>query len=403
MKELKRNRDTNSIVTLLICFAAYSSLYVSRSTVSMLASVLQDHGILSPSQYGLVGSLFFVIYALGRVINGYLEDIFSSKFFIFTGVLLASISNILIGLSPNAPMIVFCWGANAFGQSMVWSAILVSVLATTEPERKDIYMSIMGSSIAFGNTVGIIMVSRCYTLKGLNGGFLFPGIACFVVAVFVLFLKPYKPEASTSSSRGIKKLLAFFKDKSLRSLMIPIMVNGVLKDGITLWIVKYVIDVFEVDISAVSLYVFFVPILGFVGRISFSMFYRILGKNEYSVSLISYVITLVTIVPLCLGTRNMALTIICFSIAFAFTSMSNLSFVGMMPLRFSSFGNTGVISGSVDFLIYMGSGVSTAILGYVVEKLGYRMMFLIWAILLSISVLGLSLHVFGKKPALQGE
>ena len=386
-----RKLGQKPIVALLVCFASYCALYVSRSTISVFATALNEQGILTVAQYGIVGSLFFIVYAGGRMLNGYLSDIFDSKTMICTGVFLAGLSNLAIGLIRTAPVIFTFWCINAIGQSMVWSAILVLIVDKAEQSKKDLYISMLGSSVAFGTVLGIVIASRSYAIGGLKTGFVIPGIIGVAMALIALVLLPSVKNVRKEGTKAPFRLASAVKRKYLR-LFLPIMVNGVMKDGINLWFVAYVITKFGIDVSSVAGYVFMVPFLGLVGRVLFTSFYRLLGKNEFSTAMVDYAISALVAIPLCLGTSSLVLTIVCFAIMFAFVSMANLSFVGMLPVKNADPGRIGLVSGSIDLLIYMGSGISSAVFGFVVSTYGYGIMFDIWFVLLVLSVVALGFY-----------
>ena len=374
-----------SFAVLAACFLAYCSLYVSRSTITVFASTLSDSGILTVVQYGLVTGLFFIIYAFGRLMNGYLSDVIEARLLIILGVFLAGLSNVLIGLFPSMVLILFMWCLNAIGQSMVWSAILVVVSDNMEQGKKDVSLSIIASSVAFGTVLGLFICSKSYSLGGLTGGFAIPGCLGILISLFALFSLP-KGEASAEErkERVSINLRRAFKHKTL-TMLFPIIVNGMLKDGITIWLVSYVIACFGVDISKVAGYVFLVPMLGFVGRVAFPWVFRPLGESEAKTALVDYSIAALATIPLCIGTRSMIFAIVCFGIMYALVSMANISFVVMYPVTHSEKGRTGFVSGSIDLMIYSGSGISSVLFGFVVSSYGYRVMFIIWFVLLAVS------------------
>ncbi len=378
---MKIKRTTNILISLVLCVACYSSIYISRSTLSSLASLLNDSGILNTAQYGIVGSAFFITFAICRVYNGYLSDKFPSWLLISLGVILAGSVNIAIGLYTNPTMILVCWIINAIGQSMLWSAILVAVVNPAGSDKKATYVSILGSTVGLGNMLGIILTLRSSRISGIKSGFIIPG--CFVILVGIVTLLFFRTEERTD--KITQSPLSVLKNRSLLSLVLPLMVNGMLKDGIPLWLVTYVITDFGLDISKVSGYVFFVPLVGTLGRLLFSTFYRIVGKNEFRTGLYTYLISAVLMVPLCMNVKNTIIPIVCLSLVLGLSSIANLALVGMYPTRYEKTNQTGLVSGGVDFLIYMGSGISSLFFGYIINGFGFRIMFAIWIILMIFS------------------
>ena len=108
----------------LVCYASYLFIYVARLNLSMAAPGLKNLAVLSTEQIGLLGSVFSVVYACGRLFSGLLSDRQAPWKMISTGLVLCGISNICFGLFPPFLAILLLWGVNAFAQSMLWGAIL---------------------------------------------------------------------------------------------------------------------------------------------------------------------------------------------------------------------------------------------------------------------------------------
>ena len=51
----------------LVCYASYLFIYVARLNLSMAAPGLKETAILTTEQIGLLGSIFSVVYACGRL------------------------------------------------------------------------------------------------------------------------------------------------------------------------------------------------------------------------------------------------------------------------------------------------------------------------------------------------
>ncbi len=63
-------RNTRGTLIFLICYLAYIGIYVARLNLSMASPEMVKLGIADTAQIGILGSVFSVIYACGRLING---------------------------------------------------------------------------------------------------------------------------------------------------------------------------------------------------------------------------------------------------------------------------------------------------------------------------------------------
>lgn len=99
-------------------YVSYAAVYIARMNLTIAAPALIEEGILTAWQIGLMGGVFFLLYSLGQLLNGWLGDIFSSRRMVTAGLLLTAASNVGIGLLLQADSAVCLWAVNGFAQSM---------------------------------------------------------------------------------------------------------------------------------------------------------------------------------------------------------------------------------------------------------------------------------------------
>lgn len=378
------SKKSRVIFHVILFFFGYSSLYVVRNALSVSADFLETSGILSIIQYSLAGSLFFAFYASGRFINGYIGDYVQPKILISLGICLSGLCSIVIGLFPVSSVILVAWAVNAYAQSMVWSPMLVYVVAD-KPKNKELDISILGAAVPFGTALGTILVSKVLAKYGIQIAFYIPGLLAIICGLLVLVVCREKIDLGISDKKE-KNPFALLSNPQFKTLIVPFMVNGVLKDGIPLWMVVYITKTFGVDLSQISGYVIFIPLLGGISRLLFEPLRKIC-KSEITLALFSFCMSLMFAILLFMGSISVTVAVISLALIYAFASVANMSFVGIFPLRFVESNCTSLASGLVDLAIYAGAGISTLALGFVVDKFGFGLMFLFWAVLCAVSVL----------------
>ena len=140
----------------IICYLAYTSIYIARLNLSISSVELINESVMDAAQIGLLGSMFSVVYAVGRLLNGTMSDKIAPWIMICTGLIIAGVSNLFIGMFPPYIGILLLWGCNAFAQSMLWSSVLCIVSGMYEKSVAKRKTSIMVTSVAMGNIVGIL-------------------------------------------------------------------------------------------------------------------------------------------------------------------------------------------------------------------------------------------------------
>ena len=64
------------LLIFLIGYLAYSAIYVARLNFSVASALLEAGGILDKAQIGIIGSIFSFTYAVSKIPNGYIGDLF---------------------------------------------------------------------------------------------------------------------------------------------------------------------------------------------------------------------------------------------------------------------------------------------------------------------------------------
>lgn len=118
----------------VVCYISYASIYIARISLTMASPELIRVGVLSASQFGMIGSVFSVIYASGRLLTGAIADKTKPALLVCLGLAVAGVSTILVGTSLRFYEILIFWGLNAFAQSMIWGSILCTISAISTSE-----------------------------------------------------------------------------------------------------------------------------------------------------------------------------------------------------------------------------------------------------------------------------
>jgi len=377
----------------LVCYAAYLFIYVARLNLSMAAPGLKEMSALTMEQIGLLGSVFSVVYACGRLVSGIWSDRYAPWKMISAGLVLCGVSNICFGMFPPFPAIVLLWGVNAFAQSMLWGAIL-RILSAIYPENiAKKRASYMATTVAAGNLVGILLNTELINRYGVAWAFLVPGgITLMTSLLVVINTRHVIPPVSAATSGSFSTLL---KKASVRKMLVPAWIHGVLKDNISLWMTVYIMDSFGVDLEQSSYYVLLIPMVGFVARILAPELYRLVGEKEHPMLLWGFLASAAGAVLLVFCAASAWLAIVYLSLVYMAVSVMNGCFLSFFPLRFAGEGYVASVSGIMDFATYLGTGFSSIVFGFLINAFGYGAMFTCWAFL---CVLGIFLLRRSGEP-----
>lgn len=340
----------------------------------MAAPEMKELEILTTEQIGLLGSLFSIVYACGRLLSGGLCDRKAPWKMISLGMALCGISNLCIGTFPPFPATALLWGINAFSQSLLWGSILRILSAIYSEEAAKKRASYMGTAVATGNLAGILLHSELISRFGAQWAFLFPGgVTLALGAVAVLSLHRIQPPEAVRK-KASKKL-----DPGLRQMLLPAVIHGVMKDNISLWMTVYIMDCFAVDLQQSSGYVLLIPAVGMLGRLLAPSLYRLARGQERPLLLWGFAAAAAGSALLVLYAPSAWAAIGYLSLVYMAVSVINACFLAFFPIRYTARGQVATVSGILDFATYLGTGLSAMVFGRLITYAGYHAMFAVWA------------------------
>lgn len=379
---MKRNFN---MIIFIICYIAYTAIYIGRLNLTTATPVFIEGSFLSQEQIGTIGSVFFVIYAIGRIVNGYIGDKTPPWIMISTGLFISGISNIIIGFLPPYLGIMLLWGANAYAQSMLWSSLIRIVSQIYSPAKAKKKISYMVTSVATGNILGIIISTLIIDKIGLRFAFIIPGLIVILLCLAVI-LTTRRVKCQTIEIKHIS-MLNLIKEKKIRAITLPTVFHGIIKDNISLWMTVFFVEQYGIDLNKSAYFVLFIPIIGFVGRMLYPLFYKLCREKEHTVSTYAFLLCVFATIPLLLKATPPMLSAICLGLLYAAVSVINTSMLSIFPLQFTKSGNQASVSGMMDFFTYFGAGIGSLLFGYFIKGFGYHSVFIVFTLLAATSLL----------------
>lgn len=374
-----------------ICFIAYTCIYIARFNISIASPVLIDEGLLNAGQIGLLGSVFSVVYATGRLFNGSLSDRVLPWIMICIGLVAISCANLLCAFFPPFLGMALLWGVNAYAQSMLWSSELCVVCSVYEPERVKKRTAQLVTSVAVGNLLAILFNTWLVSNFGAHYAFIVPGVLNLIMAPIVYITIHSVPLPDIRKEEHIPLLPLIFR-KDVRSMLIPALFHGVMKDNISLWMAVYFVSSFGIDLKQSAWFMLMIPSIGLVGRLVYTSAMRLCRDRENVVSIGGFAICVVASLILTFDVRSPLVAALCLSITYAAISLINTSSVSIYPMRFAATGNVAAVSGIMDFATYIGAGIGSAVYGYTIQWFGYGAMFGSWVVISLICIAVLAVN-----------
>ena len=391
-------KNKKTALYFLICYLGYTSIYIARLNLSAASPAMMEAGCFDARQYGALGTVFAVVYACGRLFNGALGDKLPPYLMLGTGLAGAAVSNALISLLPPYVGILFLWGLNAYAQSMLWSSVLRLLGQIYPPDKARHMSSYMVTAVCAGNIIGILLCERLVEHFGAPSAFLIPAAISALFSTLILLLMRHLPDDTAEHTAAPLPAFSLVKKKEIRTALVPAFLHGLIKDNISHWMLLYLVAVYGVDTGLGALAVIFVPVCGFVGRLTYPAFFRLCHENEHTVSRIQFAICTAAGAFLLLSHTWIG-DVIALGVLYAAISIVNTTVTSVFPSRFRESGNVASVSGLMDFVSYLGYGVGSFLIGWAVKAgFGYQPMLIGFAVISALS-LAFVWFCYGRKKA----
>jgi len=343
----------------------------------------------------LTGS--FITYGVGQIVSGICGDKFSPKKLVSLGLIVTICMNLLIPLCQNPYQMLAVWCVNGFAQSFMWPPIvrLMTALLSADDYKKVTVRVSWGSS--FGTIAVYFLAPVIITLLSWKWVFLI--CAVFGAIMLVVWNKfsyeienEKKGKIDASPSGSLKALFT----PLLFCVMLCIVLQGMLRDGVTTWMPSYISETYNLG-SAVSILTGIVlPLFSIVTFNLAEKLYRKKLTNPLLCAGVIFGVGAVSAIALYLLSDAGAVFSVLFSALLTGAMHGvNLILICMIPPFFKKYGNVSTASGVLNSCTYIGSALSTYGIAVLSENMGWHFTIFIWFI---IAVLGTAVCLLCVKP-----
>jgi sugar phosphate permease len=386
-----------------LCWLAYTFAYLGRLNLSIAIPLIGDSLSLDKTNLGLIGSAFFWAYAFGQLINGRLGDKFKSRGFVFLGLMIPAIANLLFGYSTNYIFMILLWTLNGYFQSMLWGPLLKTInlwFPKKQSSKLAIYMGltvISGFILVWG---GLGWISS-YT--GWKGIFLIPGVILLVYSVFwytfirnspeEIGLKIPEKEISTTEIEIDHENLGFDDNNKQKHIsFVELIFNtrlyliafagiplGFVREGIGLWAPTILLENFQLSFKSTAGAALIIPFFNLMGIVAVRLLCTKFYNKEIKLASIFFSGGILACILLYfIGSLSVVVSLfllaICSLCFYAVTSI----FTSVIPQKYHL---TSSVAGFLDFSIYLGAGLSGIVTGFILDKLGWNVIILLWIVM----------------------
>lgn len=384
--------------TLTLLFAVtYMISYITRINFGAIISEIETSEGIARNLLSLSVTGSFITYGVGQVISGFLGDRISPKKIVACGFLITIMMNLLIPLCRNPYQMLFVWCINGFAQSLMWPPIVKLMTARfSDDEYKKASVKVsLGSS--FGTMFIYLFSPIMITLFSWKGVFIFSSLVGIIMLIVWISKAPDVSSENTNKnakSEGLNFKVMF--SPTMICIMIAIILQGMLRDGITTWMPSYISETYNISNVISILTGVVLPLFSILCFNVTSALYRKKFTNPVFCAGVIFSIGAISALLLSFFSgKSASLSVILSAVLSGSMHGVNLLLICMIPPFFKKYGNVSTVSGIINACVYIGSAISTYSIALLSEKLGWSFTIFTW---LACAVAGAFLCFICSKP-----
>lgn len=395
----KSTRKKLSIIVFLCC-AGYFVSYITRKNFGTAIAGIVESTSFTKSQLGIVETALLITYGVGQIISGILADKFKPQNVVFAGLLLASVCNAIFPLFDSIAAFTVIWAINGFGQAMFWPAMVKIIAEYLSPFKYKMACSHISTASQLATVVLYLLVP--FVLNSLGYTWVFY-IAAIVGAVMSLVwiiaynsiikgCEKYRHEKNCfgecvtlekTESQPKVRLAPVMISCGMITILIGIVLQGCLRDGITTWMPSFIADSGSDNASTAILKNVLLPAFSIAVTYLGTFIYTKFFKNELKAATMFFIIATVLIGALLVlnkfSPEDLSIVkIIVAALAVGLMHCINLALISYVPVHFGRYNAVAFLSGLTNAFTYVGSAVSTTVTALVADNFGWNAAVLVW-------------------------
>jgi OPA family sugar phosphate sensor protein UhpC-like MFS transporter len=364
----------------------YGMYYVMKMTLGVAKKPMIQEAGFTATELGQIGAALLIAYAFGKCFHGFLGDRCSVKKLVPIGLLGSAIANVILGFTPYFWAFLILWFVNGWFQSMGSAPCIVGITQWFPKSQVATQYGVFSIAHYLGEGATFIFSAMLIVKFGWQSAFLYPGIACLIIAFIMYKFMFDRPEAyglpTANEYNGEVIEVAKEKTKTTKEAQIEVIKNpyvwlvalsatcmGIARYSISSWGVIYLQEVKAYDLIAAGSVLAITPLMGGIGSFASGYISDKIFKSNHALTTIFFgLVMLGGLVGFCLNPAGNQLLDTIFMAIFGFGLGVILCFVGgMLAVDLCSQKAAGAAMGVVGLLAYAGAAVQDVLNGMLMD------------------------------------
>jgi OPA family glycerol-3-phosphate transporter-like MFS transporter len=374
----------NAISLGVLCSVAYLSVYFARNILSAVTPQMVASGEFTNEYIGKISSVYFVCYAVGQLVNGWLGDRIKSRYMVAIGLSMAGVTNLVfVYAAPNPLLAPLVYGATGVFLSMIYGPLCKVVSENVEQK----YVQRCHLGYTFASFVASPMAGVCAAFLSWQGVFITGSSFLFLMAVLVfasfLFFERKgvieygKFRMAREEKKGLNGIRILIKRDIVRFAVIA-MITGIVRTSVVFWLPTYFSQYlgYSPETSAL-IFTVVTFIISFTAFVAVFVYEKVMKFHMERTILLMFSLSTAFFL-LQFFVRSPILNIGLMLLAIM---ASNASAVMLFTRYCPSLYDTGMVStatGFLDALGYLAAAISSTLFANAATSIGWRPLILVW-------------------------
>lgn len=394
--------DRRGQIFLMYLFAGliYFTSYMTRQNFSPTLKIICDTEGFLRTDLSIALTASYITYGAGQILSGLWGDRANPFSIISGGLILSCIVNFLLPFSlsvsgglgiPATTIIAILWGINGFAQALIYPPlikIIAAYLSHKAYTTASLWISIGGNLSIFLLSFLVPLLLRIFSTWHA----VFFNSSAFALIVILLWVvysghvqKTYgkitplgATDADQPDDRPTLSLNTLFIATGFIFIMLAIVMQGFLRDGVTNWMPSYLADTFSISNELSVFSTFILPICSTVSYYIVLYIHNHHIKSELVLGALLFAACLTSIVCLYFSRNNLVLSVIFLALTTATMHAANFTLICLVPIRFEKYGNIAFVTGLLNACTYVGSASSAYGFAAISTAFGWTFTLFVW-------------------------
>ena len=379
-----------------VCFVTYACYYLGRVNLAVTVPALRQAYGWDKSAIGIIGTAFYWAYAAGQLVNGPLGDRLSPRRLVAVGLVASALINLVFGsLGGALPWLVALWALNGWAQATGWAPIMRTLSRWFEPAQRARVTALISPSYLVGHAASWALAGTLTARLGWRYAYWVPGVLLLGAAIFWHALARDEPGRAPGeapdppASRDAPRLagLSVAWRGPMRWAIAVSLLSGMVKEGLNLWGPTYLVEEQSLGVLGAALSGLLIPLAGIGGQLVTGRVQRRMAAASHATQqerpLVTGLALVVAVGAAALyvvgGGRSPVAALLMLALVAAGSHGMNGLLMASLPLSLGRGAPVSAVTGALNFCQYLGAGLGAALVGTLVDHLGWGGAYGWWA------------------------